>query len=218
MPNMNDTMERVASRAVEMSVYLPLGAYARVRDEIVDLNRASVRKLYEDLVDRGHNRMQPIERVVKRRAEAAEDEARDAVVQTRKTAKKAARKGSTAATQVAPKMPRVGAPRKASELPIKSYASLNADEIVSHLKGLTQTDLARVYKYEKAHEERSTILDAIDSRLVALPIATYDSLTVDEVIGRLDGLSPQELRALRRYESETKMRTTIIEKIESLLG
>ena len=89
---------------------------------------------------------------------------------------------------------------------------------MSRLKGLTQTDLARVYKYEKAHEERATILDAIDSRLVALPIATYDSLTVEEINGRLDGLSPQELKALRRYESDTKVRSTIIEKIDTLLA
>ena len=218
MPNMNDTMERVASRAVEMGVYLPLGAYAKVRDEITDVNRNSVRKLYQDLVGRGQNRMQPIERVVKRRAEAAEDEARGAAVRTRKTAKKATTKATTAANQVAPKMPRVGAPRRASDLPIQSYASLTADEIVSRLKGLTQTDLARVYKYEKAHEERATILDAIDSRLVALPIATYDSLTVEEINGRLVGLSPQELKALRRYESDTKGRTTIIEKIDTLLA
>ena len=183
MPNMNDTMERVASRAVEMGVYLPLGAYAKVRDEITDVNRNSVRKLYQDLVGRGQNRMQPIERVVKRRAEAAEDEARGAAVRTRKSAKKATTKATTAATQVAPKMPRVGAPRRASDLPIQSYASLTAD-----------------------------------SRLVALPIATYDSLTVEEINGRLDGLSPQELKALRRYESDTKARTTIIEKIDTLLA
>jgi hypothetical protein len=75
-----------------------------------------------------------------------------------------------------------------------------------------------VYKFEKAHENRSTILEAIESRFVDLPIPTYDDLTVEEIGDRLAALSQDQLKTLRRYENDTKARVTVIEKIDSELS
>ena len=74
-----------------------------------------------------------------------------------------------------------------------------------------------MYKYEKAHEDRSTILDAIDFDWWLSRSRPKTRLTVEEISGRLDGLSPQELKALRRYEADTKARS-IFEKIDTLLA
>ena len=219
MPKITERIGEVRSRAVELGVYLPLGAYARVRDELSDVtvSRTRVRKLFEDLIDRGQDRLQPIERAVRRRGADAQESAKKAAGDAQKVVRKTSKRATAATASVAPKLPRVAAPKNASELPIQGYDSLTAADIVSRLQGLTQTDLARVYKYEQANEGRSTILEAIDSRLVELPITTYDALTVDEIIGRLDGLSKSELRTLRRYEADTKGRSTLLEKIDSLL-
>src|ERR671928_73848 len=43
-------------------------------------------------------------------------------------------------------------------------------------------------------------------RSARFPIEGYDELTVDEVSGRLDGLSVEELRAIRDYEERNKNR------------
>jgi hypothetical protein len=211
MPKITERLDDVRVRAVELGVYLPLGAYVKVRDEISDLNRQRLQSLFQDLIDRGQGRLQPLERTVRRRGKDAQDTARSTVEKTTKRAQ-------AASAAVAPKLPRVAAPKAASDLPISGYKSLTAADIVSRLQGLTQTDLARVYKYEQANENRSTILEAIDSKLIDLPITTYDALTVDEIVSRLDKLSQKELKVIRRYEQDTKGRTTILDKLDSLVA
>ncbi|MDQ3915065.1 MAG: hypothetical protein M3323_07005 [Actinomycetota bacterium] len=217
MPKVTETVGRVRARALEVGVYLPLGAYATVRDQIADIDGPRVRKLYEDLVDRGQDRIAAVERVVRRRSQQVEDHAGDVATEVRKTARKASARATAAAGTVAPKLPRVAAPKKAGELPVKDYENLTAAEIVSATKGLTQTELARVYKFERANENRSTVLEAVESRFVELPIPTYDALNAGEINERLEGLSPEELKVIRRYESETKARTTVLDRIDSLL-
>ena len=46
------------------------------------------------------------------------------------------------------------------------------------------------------------------------PIEGYDELTVDEVAGRLGGLSAEELRVVRDYEERNKNRDTILEQLD----
>jgi uncharacterized protein (DUF433 family) len=210
-------MPKITDRALELGLYLPLGAYARAREGLSDLSSARLQRLFDDLVGRGQERTQDITKVVRRRANRAEDVAEKTTARVQKTAKKTVKKASAASAPATAKLPRVAAPKTASELPIASYNSLTASEILTELRGLTQTDLAKVYKFEKANENRATILDAIDSKLQVLPIATYDALTVDEISGRLEGLSETDLKALLRYEADTKNRTTIVEKIEAKL-
>lgn len=229
MPKVPVTMDRIRTTARDVGVYLPLGVYARARDQITDLNRACIQKTFKGLIDRGQERVRPLEGHIRQRAGRVETDIRSTATTTRKTVKKTAARAKATATKTsgraktvarttAPKMPRVAAPRSASELPITHYGSLTVEEITKQLVGLTQTDLAKVYKYERAHHNRSTILEAIDGKLIDLPIATYDALTVEEINKRLESLSEAELRTLRRYESGTKARATVIEKIDSLLA
>jgi hypothetical protein len=51
-------------------------------------------------------------------------------------------------------------------------------------------------------------------RSARFPIADYDELTVDEVSGRLSGLSAEEHRVVRDYEERTKNRDTILEQLD----
>jgi polyhydroxyalkanoate synthesis regulator phasin len=210
-------MPKITDRALELGLYLPLGAYSRAREGLSDLTTTRVRKLVDELVDRGEERTQAVTKVVRRRANKVEDVAETAAAKTQKQVRKTVKKASAATAPATAKMPRVAAPKTASELPIASYNSLTASEILTELKGLTQTQLAKVYKFEKANEGRATILEAIDSRLTPLPIATYDALTVEEINGRLDKLNEGDLKTIRRYEVDTKNRATVLDKIDTLL-
>ena len=210
-------MPKITDRALELGLYLPLGAYSRAREGLSDLTTVRVRKLVDELVDRGEERTQGLTKVVRRRANKAEDIAEKATAKVSKQAKKTVKKASAATAPATAKLPRVAAPKTASELPIASYNSLTASEIMTELRGLTQTQLAKVYKFEKANEGRATILEAIDSRLSPLPIPTYDALTVDEISGRLANLNEGELKTLRRYETDTKNRATVLDKINTRL-
>jgi hypothetical protein len=51
-----------------------------------------------------------------------------------------------------------------------------------------------------------------------LAIPDYDSLSASQVVPRLDGLSAQELDAVRRYELANRGRKTILNKIAQLPG
>jgi hypothetical protein len=46
------------------------------------------------------------------------------------------------------------------------------------------------------------------------PIEGYDELTVEEVSGRLDALSTEELREVRDYEERNKNRETVLEQLD----
>lgn len=49
-----------------------------------------------------------------------------------------------------------------------------------------------------------------------LPIADYESLTVDEVVGRVKDLSQEDLRLVERFETKNANRSTILKRIASL--
>jgi ATP-dependent Clp protease ATP-binding subunit ClpA len=51
-------------------------------------------------------------------------------------------------------------------------------------------------------------------RSAQFPIEGYDELTVEEISGRLGGLSVEELRVVRDYEERTKNRDTILEQLD----
>ena len=52
----------------------------------------------------------------------------------------------------------------------------------------------------------------------SLAIPGYDTLSASQVVPRLEGLSPEELQAIRRYEQGTRSRKTILTRIDQLLG
>jgi gas vesicle protein len=52
-------------------------------------------------------------------------------------------------------------------------------------------------------------------RSARFPIEGYEELTVEEVSGRLGGLSEDELRMVRDHEERTKRRDTLLEQLDS---
>lgn len=51
-----------------------------------------------------------------------------------------------------------------------------------------------------------------------LAIADYDGLTADQIAHKLPALSQKELRQLERYEMKNRHRSTVLNRIEELLG
>jgi hypothetical protein len=50
-----------------------------------------------------------------------------------------------------------------------------------------------------------------------LPIQEYDGLSASQVVSRLSGLTPEELRAIRSYEQASRGRRTVLVAIDRLL-
>ncbi|MGI8809392.1 MAG: hypothetical protein ACR2KK_16440 [Acidimicrobiales bacterium] len=52
----------------------------------------------------------------------------------------------------------------------------------------------------------------------SLAIPAYDTLSASQVVPRLEGLSADELEAIRLYEEATRARKTVISRIDQLRG
>ncbi|HLH47059.1 MAG TPA: hypothetical protein VKV25_07870 [Acidimicrobiales bacterium] len=52
--------------------------------------------------------------------------------------------------------------------------------------------------------------------VASLAIPGYDSLSASQVVQRLDGLAPDELEAVRRYEANGRGRRTILARVTQL--
>ena len=102
-----------------------------------------------------------------------------------RTTQQAARQGLEATEQVA----RQG-------LRVAQEATEQTDEV------LRQTE-----KATREAELRSAVFGALQT-------ADYEELTIDEISGRLEGLTTEELGKVREYEKKNKNRETLIEQID----
>ena len=57
-----------------------------------------------------------------------------------------------------------------------------------------------------------------DLEKLAEPFSDYSTLTVKEILDRLDGMDEEELRAVRAYEAGTKKRVTLLRDIDERLA
>src|SRR3989337_2080723 len=84
------------------------------------------------------------------------------------SAQEGTRAGSQAATDVvgiAADTTRANAQSAAGQPPIDGYDEMNVEELTSRLDGLSEAELRRVRNYEQGNKNRSTLIEAIDSRL-----------------------------------------------------
>jgi hypothetical protein len=207
-------LEGMRRTALELGIYLPLGAALAARDLL--LSRERLAEVFEELVDRGRETLgRPggeragLERIS---LEAIEDqEELEGGVEER-----AADVGVLDLGRARPSG-RI-APPVADELPIGGYDELTAQQVVTRLAGLSRDELERVRAYEREHRSRNTVFAAIEPLMGELPIQGYDRLTAAEVVRRLDGLSDAELQAIREYETRTRSRSTVLNRIDRLSG
>lgn len=102
-------------------------------------------------------------------------------------------------------------------LPVDNYENLSAEEAAESVKGLDRDGLEQIRRFEQANRNRKTVLQAIDAQEAAqddLPIDNYNELTADEVAGKLDNLSKDERKRVRKFEKQHKGRKTVLEAIE----
>jgi ferritin-like metal-binding protein YciE len=102
----------------------------------------------------------------------------------------------------------------AAEAPIAGYDDLNATELIQRLSGLSQEQLAAVAAYERAHDDRSTVLERVDALTEDQPWAGYDDQDVEQVRAALRDADEDTVRRVREYERRHKDRTGVLEATE----
>jgi hypothetical protein len=208
-----DLLKNARRTAVELGVYLPLGAALAARDLV--LSRDRLADLYEELVGRGRDGLGSVIQRPRHQLERVKVELGDNAREARDETREALEDDRIETTGSA--SGRI-APPTAEQLPIEEYEELTAQQIVARVTRLTQDELERIRAYERENRNRATILQAIEPRMGELPIQGYDGMTAAEVVRRLGDLSKAELRLVRDYEARTKSRSTILERIDSLNG
>ena len=226
-------MSTLRDKAVEIGVNAVLPAYSKVAARVNDLGDTRVGRLIEGAATRGLDAVRPAvrhaESVAGHGLKIIDSAGRLVPGRSPKESpapkgparrKSSTRPGSSrrSKSRIEGRLVSGTEPTRPEDLPLVGYDALVADEIQVRLKGLTQSELAQVYKYEKSHDNRSTVLEAIEARLVDLPLPTYDSLRVAAILDAVNGLTRQELYTIHEYERTTRHRLPIIEKIETLLA
>jgi hypothetical protein len=216
MPMYGATIKRAGETALDLGVYMPLGAAVRAKE--LFLSRDKLANEYRSLVDRGRRTLDPLLGRQQQRLEQVKVDAQERGRQARDSVRGQAHEVRSRAQDARQQTKAATRGVAGRELPIARYDDLTAQEVIAELSGLTQEELAQVRAYERRNEDRSTVLQAIEPRLVRLPIGGYDEMTADEIVKKLADLSPEQLRTIRDYENKTRARTTIIERIEALIA
>lgn len=104
-----------------------------------------------------------------------------------------------------------------ADLPISGYDDLTVVEVSNQIGKLTQADLRRVEAYERAHANRSTLLDRIEVLRGSEPWAGYDEQTVVEVRDVLQRVDAAKAREVHAYESSHKDRQGVLDAVAATL-
>ena len=148
----------------------------------------------------------------------AADAARMVARQSKKTAQKTLARAKRTTRQVR-KTPgaaqgerqRKGAVASEEPLPIQRYRSLSAEEIVSKLSELSETDLGKVESYERKNKSRPAILSRIRVLRGEEPWPGYDELTVAEIEAVVNEGDDQRAQDVLVYERAHKNRPEVIQ-------
>ncbi len=230
---LKNAKDACATEALEIATYTALERLAQdVGDETTAELAASIREDEQQMLERVLDELPKLTDAVVR-AEVGGDPsydlsktgAADAVREVGKTAERTARSGARQArrgARQARKVPGVaqaegqvkGAVASADDLPIARYDERTAEEIVGKLNELSQIDLAKVDSYERRNQDRSTVLERIESLRGDEPWPGYDELTAAEVISVLGEGDDDRAATVRTYERAHKARVSVLRTAE----
>ncbi len=100
------------------------------------------------------------------------------------------------------------------DVPIARYDKLTADEVIGRLPELSQSELTTVDAYERANENRTTVLSRISTIRGDEPWAGYDELTAAAVVAALADADEDRAQQVRAYERSHKNRASVLKAAE----
>jgi hypothetical protein len=103
------------------------------------------------------------------------------------------------------------------QLPIPGYSQLKGKQISDQLSQLSQVELATVETYERAHGNRSAVLEKLRYMRGNEPLPGYDELTPEEIAAALAGANAKTVRAVRDYERKFQRRRAVLDEAARVL-
>ncbi len=230
---LKNARDECATEGLEIAAYTAIERLARgVGDDQTAKLAAAIKKDEQRMLDKLLGEIPKLADAVVR-AEVEGDRsydptttgAADALREVESAARSGARKAggrSKSAARQARKVPGVaqaegevkGALADESDLAIPDYGKKKVDQIASELPKLSQIELAKVDAYERKNDNRSTVLNRIESLRGDEPWPGYDELSVDEVRAALSEGRSDDAERVRDYERRHKGRSGVIEAAE----
>jgi hypothetical protein len=102
--------------------------------------------------------------------------------------------------------------------PTDAAAKPSAAKKAPPAKAAGATKPTRASTAKKATGATRRARPAASASAADLPIPEYDGLSASQVVSRLAGLTPEELRAIRSYEEGSRGRRTVVAAIDRLLA
>ena len=180
-----------------------LSASAELYTQALQLQADAARELIETYAGVGS---QTTERAAEATTQVTRETGRAAQRATRRTAT-----ATRAAVKRAKPVAKAVTKAAAAEAPISGYDDLTADELVAKLPEQSQATLALVAAYEKANDNRSTVLERVTALSGPEPAPGYDELTADEAQKLVTGGDAALAATVRDYERRHKNRASVVE-------
>ena len=234
---LKNAKDSCAAESLEIATYIALERLAKdLGDERTAQIAATIRADEEQMLERLQRELLKLTDAVVRAdvhgepsydlakvgvADAARETA-DNVKQTARAAGGAAKRASRQARKV-PGVAQAegeikGAFASEEDLAIAGYDELTAEEITRKLGQLSQIDLAKVDAYERRKQNRTTVLDKVDTLRGDEPWPGYDEQTVSEITAVLRDADEDTVQTVRAYERAHKDRTSVMRATERKLA
>jgi hypothetical protein len=101
--------------------------------------------------------------------------------------------------------------------PISGYNRLDDKEVGDRLSQLSQVELAAVEAYERAHGNRSAVLDKLRYMRGTEPVPGYDALTTEQISEVLADADAETVKAVRDYERKFQGRRSVLDEAARVL-
>jgi hypothetical protein len=105
---------------------------------------------------------------------------------------------------------------QANTLAIERYDRLAVWKLLRRLPTLSQTEMAAVETYERAHGQRVPVLRKLRYLRCDEPLAGYDALSPDEISAALKDADLASIDRVRAYERRLRNRDSVLVEIERL--
>ncbi len=202
---LKNAKDACATEALEIATYTALESLARAvgDDETADL-AAAIRADEERMLERVLGEIPQLTEAVVRadlRGLPSYDVRRTGAADTVREAADTVREAAVAVTE--PPAPAIA-----------RYDQLTAEQIVAKLPQLSQSELATIDSYERANENRTTILGRVESLRGDEPWPGYDELTAPEVLSEISSDDSDQLGRVRTYERSHKNRAGVLKAVE----
>ena len=100
-----------------------------------------------------------------------------------------------------------------AQLPFSGYDRLDDKDVVDALSDHSQAELEAVEAYERAHQNRGTVLDKLRYMRGSEPLPGYDALGAQEIVGVLQEADMETIKKVRGYERKFANRPDVLEEV-----